>query len=156
MLIEENSSSPNGMSIEAVAKNGMKLANGSTAGMVAETVVQLKMVNSPVTFWKRRFKDRPFRYRISPMDMSRRDSEAVLENYDGQESSNINDIVQDTSSIKIACLADGQSKLTNQEQFGHIYNADEYVFFSTNVVDPELMVSWSVYFMTQLVPVFVI
>lgn len=62
----------------------------------------MQLYNSPLTFWKRRLKDRPARYKISPMDMSRRDSEAVLENYNGEESTNIHDVISENSVIKVS------------------------------------------------------
>ena len=113
--------------------------NGSSSAAAA-TVVQFKLYNSPVTFWKRRFRDRPFTYKVSPMDMSRRDSEALLDHYEGQESSNINDLLSENTAIKIAVMKDGQCKPRPQEQFGHKYDVDEFVMFSTNIVDSERMV----------------
>ena len=116
--------------------NGMS-ESSSTA---AATVVQFKLYNSPVTFWKRRFRDRPFTYKVSPMDMSRRDSEALLDHYEGQESSNINDLLSENTAIKISVMKDGQCKPRPQDQFGHKYDVDEFVMLSTNIVDSERMV----------------
>ena len=105
-----------------------------------DTVIQLKFYNRPVDFWKRRFKDRDFWYKVSAVDMQRRDSEAAtIESFDGHESSNINDHIQDQSPVKIAVLKHGMCVPRSQEQFGHKYDPEEFVLFSTAPVDAEAM-----------------
>ena len=63
-----------------------------------------------------------------------------MENYDGQESSNItNGIIQDTSVIKISVMKEGECASRAQEQFGHLYDPNEFVLFTTAAVDREKM-----------------
>ena len=101
-------------------------------------IIQLKFYNSPVDFWKRRFKDRDFWFKVSSVDMRRRNSEVIgLESFDGHESSNINDHIQDQSPVKIAVLKSGMCVPRVQEQFGHKYDPDEFVLFTTSPVEPE-------------------
>ena len=104
-----------------------------------DTVIQLKLHKAPIDFYKRRFKDRQIRYKISSIDMMRRDSEAMMDYFDGQESSSMNDMQQDSSSIKISVLKEGQCTPRAQEQFGHCYDANEFVLFQTSPVDAEQM-----------------
>ncbi|KAI1305356.1 Glycerophosphocholine phosphodiesterase GPCPD1 [Halotydeus destructor] len=118
--------------------NGLSTSLATTTTVPKETVVQFKLYNSPVQFWKRRYRDRPFWYKISPMDMSRRESEAFLDNYEGQESTNINELVSD-GAIKISVMRDGQCEARGQAQFGHQYDPEEFALFSTNIVDLDTM-----------------
>ena len=104
-----------------------------------DAVIQLKVYNAPIDFWKRRYKDRPIWYKISPINMLRRDSEIAMDHYDGQESSNMNDIVEDSSVVRISVLKDGLCTPRSQEQFGHLYDPNEFVLFQTLPVDAEQM-----------------
>lgn len=106
----------------------------------SDTMIQLKIYNKPVDFWKRRYKDQEFRYKISSIDMDRRQSEVICEIYDGQESSNINDCIQDNNLIKISIMKDGSCVPMIQEQFGHKFDAEEFVLFTTAPVDQDKMV----------------
>jgi hypothetical protein len=101
-----------------------------------DTIIQLKFYNRPVDFWKRRYKDREFWYKVSAVDMHRRESETL--DFDGHESSNITDHIQE-SLLKIAVLKEGQCLTRPQEQFGHKYDPDEFVMFVTSPVDAETM-----------------
>ena len=69
--------------------------------------------------------------------MLRRDSEIGMDHFNGQESSNMNDIVQDSSAIKISVLKDGLCTPRSQEQFGHLYDPNEFVLFQSSPVDAE-------------------
>jgi len=111
-----------------------------TNSTTRDTVIQLKFYNRPVDFWKRRFKDRDFWYKIAVVDMKRRDSEVnPIESFDGHESSNINDHIQDQSPVKIAVLKSGMCVPRCQEQFGHKYDPEDFVFFTTSPVDADAM-----------------
>lgn len=92
-------------------------------------------------FWKRRYKDTIFRFKVSSIDMEKRSNynfESVTMNDD---SSNINDHITDSNLIKISILKDGVCDFKDQEQFGHLFNPDEFVILSTgSFVDAEQMV----------------
>ena len=135
----------NGQADQAMATSSSVASTASTNSMstksAMDTIIQLKMYNKPVDFWKRRYKDRPFRLKISSIDMDKRNSESLCEMFDGQESSNINDCLNDNSVIRIAIMKDGACTSTIQEQFGHLFDSEEFVQFTTTPVDQEKMVS---------------
>jgi hypothetical protein len=102
-----------------------------------DTVIQLKLHNRAVDFWKRRYKDQSFAVKISPVSLRGEQGDGTPDIIDGQESSNINDHLQDGSIIKISILNDHQSSPRPQEQFGHRYDPDEFVIFITEPIDFE-------------------
>ena len=102
-----------------------------------DTVIQLKLHNRSVDFWKRRYKDRSFSIKITPVSIQEQDEIGTAGVFDGQESSNINDHLQDGSIVKISILNDHQAVPREQEQFGHRYDADEFVIFITEPIDSE-------------------
>lgn len=46
--------------------------------LTAETIVQLKMFNSPVTIWKRRYRDKPISLHVSTIDITRKESDVSI------------------------------------------------------------------------------
>lgn len=104
-----------------------------------DTVIQLKLYDRAVDFWKRRYKDRRFAIKITPVSIrDQGDNDmGTPDLFDGQESSNINDHLQDGSIVKICALNDQEASPRAQEQFGHRYDADEFVVFVTEAIDSE-------------------
>ena len=59
-----------------------------------------------------------------------------------EESSNSNDnCLSDDSVIKVAIMKEGSCTSTIQEQFGHLFDSEEFVEFTTTPVDHENTVS---------------
>ncbi|UYV70618.1 GPCPD1 [Cordylochernes scorpioides] len=76
--------------------------------LTTDTVIQLKLYNNPITIWKRKLKNVPFTFKVTPIDLERR-SEVMNE--------------QDSNFVQ-------------QSQFGHLYNPSEYVIFQARVFKP--------------------
>lgn len=114
----------------------VELAAHLPAPTSRDTVIQFKLHDRSVDFWKRRYKDRRFSIKITPVSI-REQGDGTPDIIDGQESSNINDHLQDGSIIKISILNDHQATPRPQEQFGHRYDADEFVIFLTEPIDSE-------------------
>ena len=109
----------------------------SPAPAVNDTIIQLKLHNRCVDFWKRRYKDRVFAIKITPVSLREQGDDATPDIFDGQESSNINDHLQDGSSVKVCALNDHEAAPRPQGQFGHRYDPDEFVIFLTDPMDAE-------------------
>ncbi|XP_018494954.1 glycerophosphocholine phosphodiesterase GPCPD1 [Galendromus occidentalis] len=109
-----------------------------------ETLVQLKFFNSPVAIWKKKLRKAKISFKVSPIDLVRKMSafhaNASLASMadDSEQQSNFSD-QQDGRfpSVEIAVMSEGQDEFTPQEQFGHVYNAKEFVIAQTVAPNPD-------------------
>ena len=102
-----------------------KLAAHRPAPNSRDTVIQLKLYNRSVDFWKKRYKDRSVSIKVTPVRVQDQDDAGAA------------GILQDSSIIKISILNEHQALPSGQEQFGHRYDAAEFVIFITEPIDSE-------------------
>ncbi|RWS07450.1 glycerophosphocholine phosphodiesterase GPCPD1-like protein [Dinothrombium tinctorium] len=111
----------------------------SEACFSEETVIEFKISENSFTIWKRKYKERIYSYKLHCIDLQRRDSEMTALGLDeNQDSTNITDNEQSGQSqpIEICALNDKEYCFTKQEQFGRVYNPNEYVMLRTQIADP--------------------
>lgn len=98
-----------------------------------------KLSESSIQLWKSKYQNKSISYKLCIIDFKRKDSE--LEAKHDDVSSNIQEYVNDNSKVEIAVLNEDQCKFDNQEQFGHIFNPNEYVFLKATIDDMNKWVS---------------
>ncbi|GBL93344.1 Glycerophosphocholine phosphodiesterase GPCPD1 [Araneus ventricosus] len=108
----------------------------SKGWLTSETIVQLKMFNSPVTIWKRRYREKPISIRVSTIDITRKDS--VNEIMGMEEDSTLNEVVVNHGwpIVEVAQMNDTNCQFAPQNQFGIMYDPNEYVIFQVQVLNP--------------------
>lgn len=104
--------------------------------LTTETIVQLKLLNNPVTIWKRRLRDKQLSIHVSTIDITRHDSEVhpFLEEdstlTDGNQSNN-------WPVVELAVMNEENWQFTAQSQFGYVYEPGDYLTFQAQMIDPE-------------------
>ncbi|GIY81252.1 hypothetical protein CDAR_430131 [Caerostris darwini] len=107
----------------------------SKGWLTSETIVQLKMFNSPVTIWKRRYREKPISVHVSSIDITRKDS--VAEVIGMEEDSTLTEGVNRSWPIvEVAQMNDSGCQFTQQSQFGIMYDPNDYVIFQIQVLKP--------------------
>ncbi|CAL1285585.1 unnamed protein product [Larinioides sclopetarius] len=108
----------------------------SKGWLTSETIVQLKMFNSPVTIWKRRYREKPISIHVSTIDITRKDS--VAEIIGMEEDSTLNEAVVNRGwpIVEVAQMNDTHCQFAPQNQFGIVYEPNEYVIFQVQVLNP--------------------
>ncbi|EEC08260.1 glycerophosphoryl diester phosphodiesterase, putative [Ixodes scapularis] len=105
--------------------------------LTSESVVQLKMFNSPVVLWKRKYQSLPLSYKVTPIDLaaSTADAPAVVE--ENEQHSNVSDFeCVKWPVIEIAVMKEGECEFKHQNQFGNLYAPEDFVVFQAQVLDP--------------------
>lgn len=99
-----------------------------------------KLSESSLQVWKSKYQNRPISYKLCIIDFKRKDSEFEARHQD-EVSSNISEYVNSNLKVEIAVLNEDECKFKNQETFGHIYDANEYVFLKASIDDMSKWVS---------------
>ncbi|GFY75003.1 glycerophosphocholine phosphodiesterase GPCPD1 [Trichonephila inaurata madagascariensis] len=104
--------------------------------LTSETVVQLKMFNSPVTIWKRRYRDKRVSIHVSTIDITRKDS--VTDIIGMEEDSTLTEGINTRGwpIVEVAQMNDTGYQFAPQNQFGILYDPTEYVIFQIQVMEP--------------------
>ncbi|XP_029841462.2 glycerophosphocholine phosphodiesterase GPCPD1 isoform X2 [Ixodes scapularis] len=105
--------------------------------LTSESVVQLKMFNSPVVLWKRKYQSLLLSYKVTPIDLaaSTADAPAVVE--ENEQHSNVSDFeCVKWPVIEIAVMKEGECEFKHQNQFGNLYAPEDFVVFQAQVLDP--------------------
>ncbi|KAG8177265.1 hypothetical protein JTE90_021266 [Oedothorax gibbosus] len=104
--------------------------------LTSETVVQFKMYNSPVTIWKRRYREKPISLHVTTIDITRKDS--VTEMIGLEEDSTLTERPAESWPIvEVAKMNDCNWEFCKQTQFGIMYDPGEYVIFQVQMLKPE-------------------
>ncbi|PRD32523.1 UNVERIFIED_CONTAM: Glycerophosphocholine phosphodiesterase GPCPD1 [Trichonephila clavipes] len=114
--------------------------------LTSETVVQLKMFNSPVTIWKRRYRDKRVSIHVSTIDITRKDS--VTDIIGMEEDSTLTEGINTRGwpIVEVAQMNDTGYQFAPQNQFGILYDPTEYVIFQIQVMQPNSIVSANILF----------
>ncbi|KAK8759228.1 hypothetical protein V5799_003141 [Amblyomma americanum] len=105
--------------------------------LTAESIVHLKMFNSPIVLWKRKYKSVPISYHITPIDLSVCNSDAGQVCEENDQHSNISDFeCVKWPVIEIAVMKEGDYEFKKQSQFGNLYVPEDFVIFQAQVLDP--------------------
>lgn len=109
-----------------------KVENG---WLTAESVVQLKFYNNPIQIWKRRFAEKHFCIKVTPVDLERRDSTI-------NEDESTDDVPPEKNHlnwplIEISVMNSDECEFTMQEQFGRVYFPNDFVIFQAQMLHPE-------------------
>ncbi|GFT96818.1 glycerophosphocholine phosphodiesterase GPCPD1 [Nephila pilipes] len=104
--------------------------------LTSETIVQLKMFKSPVTIWKRRYREKPISVHVSTIDITRKDS--MNDIIGMEEDSTLTDGVNHRGwpIVEVAQMNDSGCQFSPQSQFGILYDPTEYVIFQIQVMNP--------------------
>ncbi|XP_067001505.2 glycerophosphocholine phosphodiesterase GPCPD1 [Anabrus simplex] len=110
--------------------------------LTSETVIQLKLFNNPLQLWKRRYEGKRVYLKVTPVNLTQRStsdsvlpfSESVEESVDTHDQNPSNN---SWPLAEIAVLNEENRELHLQEQFGHVYNEEEFILFHINVHHPE-------------------
>ncbi|KAL6264932.1 hypothetical protein P5V15_005028 [Pogonomyrmex californicus] len=109
-----------------------------------ETVIQFKLFNNAIKFWKNRLQNKKVHIKMTPVNLVKHNS-LELQQFGGDciddsLSMDTQDIVDQpafTSITEIAVMNDEEARFTFQEQFGRPYNEDEFLIFNVAVRYPE-------------------
>lgn len=106
----------------------------SSGWLTAETVVQLKLFNNPVTIWKRRYRDKKISVHVSTIDITRKEADAL-----GIEDDSTSPEGHQASwpIVEVAQMNDVNWQFAQQNQFGIIYDPTEYVIFQAQMLHPD-------------------
>lgn len=107
-----------------------------------------KLSETSLQVWKSKYQNRPISYKLCIIDFKRKDSELEARHQE-EVSSNIAEYVNNNLKVEIAVLNEDECKFKNQETFGHIYDANEYVFLKASIDDMSKWVSATVVLMTM-------
>jgi hypothetical protein len=92
--------------------------------------LQFKFYQNWITFWKRRHKTKAFRYKIFRFDIKEKESENTNESDLNEETT---ESIADSNLIQISVLNQTECKFKEQELFGHIFDANEFVLIRSKV-----------------------
>lgn len=98
-----------------------------------------KLSGSSLQVWKSKHLNKTISYRLCIIDFRRKDSEIEAKHDD--VSSNISEYVNNNSKVEIAVLSEDGCKFKNQEQFGQVFNPNDYVFLKATIDDISKWVS---------------
>jgi len=102
--------------------------------MTLETLIQFKIYNNPIQIWKRRYADRKFQIKVTPIDLRRHDSETFN---DEESTDDLTEAEPKTWPIvEIAIMNTAECEFTLQRQFGRVYQPDEFMIFQAQVIHP--------------------
>ncbi|XP_077562303.1 glycerophosphocholine phosphodiesterase GPCPD1-like isoform X4 [Haemaphysalis longicornis] len=105
--------------------------------LTAESVVHLKLFEDAIVMWKRKYKSLPISYRVTPIDLSVRHSDAAQVGEESDQHSNISDFeCVKWPVIEIAVMKEGDYEFKKQSQFGNLYVPNDFVIFQAQVMDP--------------------
>ncbi|XP_077527185.1 glycerophosphocholine phosphodiesterase GPCPD1-like [Haemaphysalis longicornis] len=105
--------------------------------LTTESVVHLKMSDGAIVMWRSKYKSQPISYRVKPIDLSTRNSDATKLGEESDTHSNISDFeCVKWAVIEIAVMKEGDCAFKKQSQFGNIYVPDDFVIFQAQVIDP--------------------
>ncbi|XP_013781830.1 glycerophosphocholine phosphodiesterase GPCPD1-like [Limulus polyphemus] len=104
--------------------------------LTEETVVQLKLYNNSITIWKGKYRNVSFSVHVSPVDLGKRESEVNIHREDSEQESHMEFGRSNWPVIEIAVMNDAECIFHDQEQFGHLYNSEEYVVFQAQMLKP--------------------
>lgn len=105
--------------------------------LTSESIVQLKLFNSPIVFWKKKYQMLPLSYRITPIDITQKSAEGAPLCEDSDQQSNVSDFeCIKWPVIEIAVMKEGECEFKHQNQFGNIYHPEDFVVFQAQVLDP--------------------
>nr|XP_042899306.1 glycerophosphocholine phosphodiesterase GPCPD1 [Parasteatoda tepidariorum] len=108
----------------------------SSGWLTAETIIQLKMFNNPVTIWKRRYKEKQISIHVSTIDITRKDSTAALLGFE-EDSTLTETLVQSWPVVEVAQMNDTGWQFNPQSQFGINYDPNDYSIFQVQMLSPE-------------------
>ncbi|CAG7836348.1 unnamed protein product, partial [Allacma fusca] len=102
--------------------------------LTSETVIQFKISNSPLQFWRKKYKNTPIRLKMVAMNISRQNT------YTEAVESNSMDFLDSYSNshwpiTEIAVMNEDEYEMKLQEQFGRAYNEGEIVIFQAQVLE---------------------
>ncbi|XP_064457256.1 glycerophosphocholine phosphodiesterase GPCPD1-like isoform X2 [Ornithodoros turicata] len=124
--------------------------------LTSETAVQFKFFGKAVVLWKKKYRSVPLSFRITPIDIAHRCSEALVVSEDSEQQSNISDFeCVKWPIIEIAVMKEEGYEFRQQEQFGHLYSEDEFVVCQSQVMRAEsiaYMVDYYIHKVDETIP----
>ncbi|XP_053988445.1 glycerophosphocholine phosphodiesterase GPCPD1-like isoform X2 [Hylaeus volcanicus] len=108
-----------------------------------ETVIQFKIFNNPIKLWKNRLQNKKVYIKMTPVNLVRHNSLELQqfggENVDDSLSMDTQDVVDQPafSITEIAVMNDDEARYKIQEQFGRVYDEDDFIIFNVAVRYPE-------------------
>ncbi|XP_075211409.1 glycerophosphocholine phosphodiesterase GPCPD1-like isoform X2 [Lycorma delicatula] len=115
--------------------------------LTSACVIQLKLFNNPIQFWKKKLLQSKINVKVTPVNLSK-----AKENLDSSSrvEGGHSHLADDTLSLEtfethhemwpiteIAVLNEAERHFQFQEQFGHVYNEGDFMIFQIQVLAPE-------------------
>lgn len=113
--------------------------NSCAIGHHHDILTIFKLSEASLQVWKSKYQNKAIAFKLHIIDFKRKDSE--LEAKQDDVSSNISEYVDSNSKVEIAILNENDCKFRNQEQFGHVFKSNEYVFLKATIDDMSKWVS---------------
>lgn len=106
-----------------------------------ETVIQLKLLNNPLTLWRPKYTNRTVYIKVTPVNLLRHHSnipKTMSEALDESLSTDTQDMIDypPHAFTEVAALNSEDCKFTKQGQFGKEYKGDEMLIFQSTVLFP--------------------
>lgn len=139
-IFNKNQATSNSLQTSETA-NQLSNSNNNTVPITMhhDILTIFKLSESSLQLWKSKYQNKSISYKLCIIDYKRKDSEIAHNDV----SSNISEYVDNNSKVEIAVLNEDECKFRNQDQFGHIYNPNEYVFLKATIDDLTKWVSFN-------------
>lgn len=103
----------------------------------------MKFFNEPIKFFSKKFREKKISFKISPIDLKRRESES--QNMGMDEESVSRDMVVGAEKwwpvVEIAVMNEKDHFFKAQEPHGHVYEPNEHVIVQAQMIEPTRTVS---------------